>query len=58
MLLEISLASFLVQKMGTAGASILFASSMLLLAVFASWIVMRTMKKMDNRKGIRCNAEE
>jgi O-antigen/teichoic acid export membrane protein len=45
MLLEIGLASLLVQKMGTVGASILFTTSMLVLALTTSGIVIRTMKK-------------
>lgn len=52
MVLEICAASFLVQRMGTVGASILFAVSMLMLALAASGIVMNSIKKMDNTKGI------
>ncbi len=56
MLLEICAASYLVQKMGTVGASILFTTSMLMLALAASGIVMMTISKMDNTKGIHSNA--
>ncbi len=44
-LLEFGVASLLVQKMGTVGASILFTTSMLVLALTTSGIVIRTMKK-------------
>jgi O-antigen/teichoic acid export membrane protein len=56
LLLEIIAAPELVQKMGTVGACVLFTASMLTLALAASGIVMKAMKKAGIRKGMRINA--